>query len=128
MEPIDQPTCGQGLAANAVLPAKLGELLDATAEVLDRHTRALDPAEPAGRAERDAYAALVGAHRTIAGELARLAQQMEGYRDLPMPRHDEAVLADPAGQAEAFRRSVAVERELLQLLTAKVAAEERLLP
>jgi hypothetical protein len=128
MEPVDQPTCGQGLAANAILPAKLGQLLGATAEVLERHTRALDLTDPAGRAERDAYAALVRAHRAIAGELASLAQQMEGYRDLPMARHDEAVLADPAGQAEAFRRSVAVERELLQLLTAKVEAEERLLP
>ena len=126
-EPDNTPTCGKGLAANAALPARIGELLGATAEVLERHTAALDRTEPAGRAELEAYTALVGAHRAIAGELASLAQQMAGYRDLPMARHDEAVMADPAGQAAAFQRLVAVERELLELLRARVESDEQLL-
>jgi hypothetical protein len=127
MEPDDQPTCGKGLAANAVLPAKLAELTAATAEVLERHTKALDLTDPAAREEFDAYAALVRAHRTMAGQLATLAQQMAAYRDLPMGRHDEAVMADPEGQAEAFQRFVALERELLALLSAKVEEEVQLL-
>jgi hypothetical protein len=126
-EHVDRPTCGKGLAANAALPDKLAELTDAMAEVLERHTKALDLTDPAAREEFDAYAALVRAHRTIAGELASLAQQMVGYGDLPMGRHDEAVMADPEGQAEAFQRCVAIERELLALLSAKVAEEEQLL-
>jgi hypothetical protein len=126
MEHDDQPTCGKGLAAHAVLPAKLADLMAATAEVLDRHTRALDLADPAAREEFDAYSALVEAHRTIAGELASLAHQMAGYRDLPMGRHDEVVMADPEGQTEAFQRFVAVEREVLALLGAKVDAEEQM--
>jgi hypothetical protein len=52
---------------------------------------------------------------------------MAGYRDLPMARHDEAVMADPAGQAAAFQRLVAVERELLALLRARVESDEQLL-
>jgi hypothetical protein len=127
MEPDDQPTCGKGLAANAVLPAKLAELTAATAEVLERHTKALDLTDPAAREEFDAYAALVRAHRTMAGQLATLAQQMAAYRDLPMGRHEEAVMADPGGQAEAFQRFVALERELLALLSAKVEEEVQLL-
>jgi hypothetical protein len=123
----EQPTCGKGLATNAVLPAKLAELTAAMAEVLERHTKALDMTDPAAREEFGAYAALVQAHRRIADELAALAQQMAGYRDLPMGRHDEAVMADPEGQAEAFRRLVAIERELLSLLTAKVEEGEQLL-
>jgi hypothetical protein len=123
----DQPTCGRGLAANAVLPAKLAEWTAARATVLERHTQALDRTDPAARAEYEAYAALVHTHRTIADELGRLAQQMAGYRDLPMARHDAAVLADPAGQAAAYQRFVAIEQELLALWSAKVAeAEERL--
>jgi hypothetical protein len=125
-EPGDTPTCGTGLAANAALPAKLGELLGATAEVLERHSAALDRTEPAGRAELEAYTALVRAHRAIARDLAALAQQMAGYRDLPVARHDEAVLADPAGQAAAFERLVAVERELLELLRARVEEGEQM--
>jgi hypothetical protein len=127
MERDDQPTCGKGLAANAVLPAKLGELTAATAEVLERHTKALDVNDPAAREEFDAYAALVRAHRAVASELAKLAQQMAGYRDLPMGRHDEAMMADPAGQAEAFQRFVAIEREILAFLRTKVEQDERLL-
>ena len=46
----DQWTCGKGLAAGADLPGKLAALLAARAEVLERHTRALDPSEPSGRA------------------------------------------------------------------------------
>jgi hypothetical protein len=69
----------------------------------------------------------VQAHRAVAGELASLAQQMAGYRDLPMGRHDEAALADPQGQAAAFQRLLTTERELLALLSTKVAEGEELL-
>lgn len=127
MEPDDQPTCGQGLAANADLPANLAEMTAAMADVLERHTDALDISDSAAQEEFDAYSALVRAHRRIAGDLAALAQQMTGYRDLPMGRHDEAVMADPGGQAEAFERLVAIERELLELLNAKVEEGEQLL-
>ena len=124
----DQPTCGKGLAANADLPAKLAGLLAARADVLEQHMKALDLTDPASRQERDAYDSLAGTHREIAAELDRMAQQMAGYRSLPMGRHDMAVMADPNGQSAAFRRFLAVEHDLLELLTAKLAAEEQLLP
>ena len=122
-----QPTCGQGLAANAVLPAKLAHLMAARAEVLERHTKALDLTDPNAQRELDAYTTLARAHRGIATELTKLAQQMAGYRNLPMARHDVDVLADPEGQAEAFKRFVAIERELQALLRAKLEEEEELL-
>jgi hypothetical protein len=52
---------------------------------------------------------------------------MAWYRDLPMARHDMTVMADPEGQAEGFRRFVAVERDLLVLLQAKLDEESKLL-
>lgn len=94
-----RPTCGEGLAANAVLPAKLSELMAAQAEVLERHTRALDPTDAAAQKELDAYTKL---------ELADLAEEMASYRGLPMGRHNVRILSDPKGQMEAFRRFVAV--------------------
>jgi hypothetical protein len=112
----EQPTCGRGLAAGAGLPAKLAKLMSARAEVLERHTRALDLGDAAGRQELEAYTALVRAHREIAAELARLAERMSGYGGLPMAPHDTAVLADPRGQEEAFQRFQALERELIELL------------
>jgi hypothetical protein len=123
----DRPTCGEGLAANAVLPAKLAELMAAQAEVLERHTRALDPTDAAARKEFDAYTKLERAHRDVASELANLAEEMASYRELPMGRHDMRVMSDPKGQVEAFRHFVAVERELLALLQTKLEAEGGLL-
>jgi hypothetical protein len=122
----DQPTCGQGLAANAVLPAKLAELLAARAEVLERHAKALDRTDPNAQPELEAYANLARAHRSVASELTSLANEMAGCRDLPMARHDLAVMASPEGQMEAFRRFVAIERELLALLQTKLEEEEAL--
>jgi hypothetical protein len=127
MDHDDQPTCGEGLAANAVLPAKLAELMSARAEVLKRHTRALDLSDTAAQEELDAYTSLERAHRDVASELADLAEEMASYGNLPMGRHDMTVMTDPKGQMEAFRRFVAVERELLALLQKKLEAEEELL-
>ena len=127
MEHGDRPTCGEGLAANAVLPAKLAELMAARAEVLKRHTRALDLTDAAAERELDAYTTLERAHRDVAGELADLAEEMASYRNLPMGRHDMTVMTDPKGQMESFRRFVAEERELLALLQTKLEAEEELL-
>ncbi|MDQ5811728.1 MAG: hypothetical protein M3358_13505 [Actinomycetota bacterium] len=123
---IDQ-TCGEGLAANAVLPAKLAELMAARAEVLKRHTRALDLTDAAAQKELDAYTSLERAHRDVASELADLAEEMASYCNLPMGRHDMTVMTDPKGQMEAFRRFVAVEQELLALLQATLEVEEKLL-
>jgi hypothetical protein len=127
MDHDDQPTCGEGLAANAVLPAKLAELMSARAEVLKRHTRALDLSDTAAQEELDAYTSLERAHRDVASELADLAEEMASYRNLPMGRHDMTVMTDPKEQMEAFRRFVAVEQELLALLQATLEVEEKLL-
>jgi hypothetical protein len=127
MEHGYRTTCGEGLAANAVLPAKLAELVAAQAEVLERHTRALDLTDAAAQKELDAYTKLERAHRDVAGELADLAEEMASYRELPMARHDMTVMSDPKGQMEAFRRFVAVERELLALLQTKLGGEEELI-
>ena len=123
----DEWTCGKGLAASAGLPAKLAELMGATAEVLERHTRALDPSEAAGREELKAYESLVRLHREAAAQLRGLAAEMEGYRDLPVARHDMAVMQDPQGQAEAFGRVVSIQRELAGLLEQKLKEAEQMM-
>jgi hypothetical protein len=127
MEDNDEPTCGKGIAANAVLPARLAELMNARAEVLERHTRALDLTDANARIENEAYVQLVRAHRETAVALDNLARQMAGYRDLPMGRHDMNVMADPKGQMEAFRQFVNNERDLAEFLRAKVEEDEKFL-
>ena len=105
-------TCGKGLAASAVLPEKIGTLMDQLANVLENHMRALPAADANSKSEYDAYLRLVREHRAIASQLAAAAEAMEAYRSLPMGPHDEAVMAEPAAR-EGFVRA---EDQLLALL------------
>lgn len=122
----DQPTCGKGLAEASALPAKLAELIDSVAEVLEVHMEALDLSDRNSRKERDAYLGLVGEHRRIAGELQAAARRMAGYRDLPMGRHDPNAMTG-AKPAEVFERFVAVEDELLELLRQRLEKDRGML-
>ena len=109
----DQPTCGKGLAANAVLPEHLGNLMRAMADVLEAHLATLDLDDQNARQEYAAYESLVQEQRQIAALLAATAQEMAGYRDLPMGRHDMQALAQ---QLEPFKQFVQQKRNLLSLL------------
>jgi hypothetical protein len=122
----DQASCGQGLAANAVLPAKLGALTAALAEVLDTHTKALDLDDENARQERDAYLQLADQQRRTAAQLLATSQEMAGYRDLPAARHDPTVMAS-AEVADTFERFVSIEHELLALIQARVEQDRAML-
>ena len=114
-----RPTCGQGIAQNAALPAKLADVLAAVAENLENHLSALDPTDKASRPEFDAYVALATEHREIESRLRALAIQMEGYRNLPMANHDMAAMTSPK-TTQTFERLVAEEEALSALLTSRV--------
>jgi hypothetical protein len=122
----DQASCGQGLAANAALPAKLGELTAALAEVLDTHTKALVLDDDNARQERDAYLQLADEHRQTAAQLLATSEEMAGYRDLPVARHDPSVMTS-AQVADTFERFVNVEHELLVLLQERVEQDGAML-
>ena len=111
----EEATCGKGLAANAALPAKLGDAMDSVARVLESHTKALDLEDDDARQEYDAYVRLVDQHRRIAAELRALSEQMVSYRDLPMGRHDPEAMSTPE-TADVFEDFVNIEQELLSLL------------
>lgn len=123
----DEPaTCGEGLAAHSLLPARLAELMARTAAVLHDHRRSLDPDDAASRAEDDAYRDLVAEFRALADHLNALARQMASRRDLPMGVHDETVLGSPECM-ENFAALVRAERELLTVLQQFAGAHESML-
>ena len=121
-----QRTCGQGIADNAALPAKLAEVFSAVAENLEIHLTALDPKDKESRPEFDAYIALATAHREIESRLRALALQMEGYRELPMANHDMAVMTAPT-TAHAFAHLVAQENALAELLASRAEGFRQML-
>ncbi len=122
----DEPTCGKGLAASAVLPATIAELAAALADVLEQHMRALDPNDENSRREHALYDRLAREHRDAAAALADTAARMEAARDLPMGAHDMAALGDPAVGA-AFERFVRVEESLFELLQARLDEDRAML-
>ena len=122
----EQMTCGQGLADNSVLPTKVGELIAAVAKVLEVHMKALDQSDADSRREYEAYRQLAEAHRQAGRRLIQLGQEMAGYRDLPMGRHDLAAMKAPA-VAESFRRFYQLEQELLALLQQRIPRDREML-
>ena len=120
------PTCGQGLAANSALPAKLGDLIASVAAVLEMHTKALDLEDDNAKQEYDAYVKLVEQHRRTAADLRAMSEQMASYRDLPMGRHDLEAMSTPEA-ADVFQQLVSVEHELLSLLDERLGRHRPLL-
>jgi hypothetical protein len=121
-----QRTCGQGLAANSALPAKLSELTAAVARNLEVHLQALDLTDANAKQERDAYGELAKQHRDIAAQLRATAEQMAGYRNLPMGKHDQDAMTSPR-VLEAFEAFVKVENDLLILLQGRVKQDQQML-
>ena len=126
MSTSDQPTCGKGLAENSILPAKLSELMTAMVENLEAHMKALDLTDQNSRAEYEAYESLAKEHKQLAVQLQSVADQMAGYRVLPMGRHDEAAMAHPRIR-DAFEKLVQYKRELLALLKQTEERDDHLL-
>ena len=121
-----QKTCGQGLADTSALQAKLGTLVAATANVLELHMTALDLSDDNSQRELTAYRHLAQQHRAIATQLESTSAQMAGYRDLPMGRHDMAVMSDPK-MREAFSKFVAAESDLVMLLQPRLEEDRAML-
>jgi hypothetical protein len=122
----EEPTCGKGLAEHSALPAKLGELTAAIAENLELHQKTLDLTDENARKEYHAYVKLAQEYRSIATELQATADHMASYRDLPMGRHDERAMANPAA-LEAFANFVRLEQDLLTLLQNALQWDQKML-
>src|SRR5215216_561907 len=126
MNTLERQTCGKGLAENAVLPARLGDLLAAMAQNLEVHMKALDLTDPNSRKEHEAYEGLVKEIQQAADQLEQTANRMAGYRDLPMGRHDEQAMTHPRVR-ETFERFIKRKQELLSLLEQTAERDHALL-
>ena len=122
----EQPTCGHGLAANASLPAAMGNVLAGMAQNLDAHQGALEASDPAARQELIAYVTLIAEQRQTADSLRATAEHMSGYRDLPMGQHDMQRMTTPQ-VLDAFRAFLTAEQELLELLHGRIERDRAML-
>lgn len=115
----DEPTCGTGMAANAVLPTRMAEVAASLADVLTQHTESLNPEEPAAAAEREAWLTIAAEHRQLASRLTAAADRMEAQHDLPPADHDMSVLTSAEGLS-AFEHFVTAQERLRDLLTTQL--------
>ena len=121
----EQPTCGKGLAENAMLPWKLGELTAAMGLVLEAHLPTLDLTDEDARKEHDVYVRLSGEFRQAAAELEAIARQMSASRDLAMGRHDMAAAGD--AMLRSFERFVQSEQDTLAMLQRNIERDQQML-
>jgi hypothetical protein len=122
----NQTTCGQGLAANSLLPATMAEVMASISDILELHTQALDIRDANSKREREVYQDLVRGHREAAAQLRALASHMAGSRDLPMGKHDLEAMTAPH-VVRAFEQFVQAEHELLALLQPRVEQDRQML-
>jgi len=125
--PDEQPaTCGEGLAATAVVPERIAAFLSAMGDLLKNHTRSLDVEHANARLERDAYEHLVREQCAIASNLSALAAAMRGYGALPPAPHDERVLVDETS-IDVFAAFIAAEEEVLAQLQQDASSHRAML-
>lgn len=104
----------------------MAELIAALAENLEIHMQALDLTDPKAKEEHDAYAHLAVQNRGIARHLRATAQEMAGYRNLPVGRHDAGAMSGPQ-VVEAFEKFVRREEALDALLSQSLERDQRVL-
>jgi hypothetical protein len=121
---VEQQTCGQGLAENAVLPARLAGVIEAMADVLRVHLQALELDDEAAREEHAVYLHLVEEQRQAGGRLRAIASEMAAARDLPMGRHDTETMRSPE-VGDAYQRFVNARTELADLLGQMAGRDQR---
>jgi uncharacterized protein YndB with AHSA1/START domain len=125
-EAEERPTCGRGLAENSVLPARFSEIMASMAENLELHMQTLDLDDPNAKLEYDAYGKLIKEHKDLATRLMTAAHTMYSYYNLPLARHDEDKLSNPA-IATAFKRFNNLEEELTSMLKKRMKKDKRIL-
>jgi hypothetical protein len=123
---VEQPTCGQGLAEHAALPARLAEVTEAIASNLQMHMQALELDDEPARQEHAVYLRLAEEQRQAAARLRAVANEMAAARDLPMGRHDAQTMSSPE-VGDAFQHLVTAKLELLALLQGMVEQDRRML-
>jgi hypothetical protein len=123
---LDQPTCGKGLAENSILPEQVSKVIAAMAENLETHMQALDLTDKNSSAEYAAYEHLVKELKQSALQLHLTANQMTGYRELPMGRHNMKEMTHPRIR-EAFERFLKEKRDLLSLLEQTMQRDNQIL-
>jgi len=115
----DAPSCGEGIAQHASIPAQIGVMFEGLAETFELHRKMLKRDDPNAHVEDEVYRKLATSWREIATLVQKAAAYMAAQRELPQVAHDESAWGDD--NLRAFEEFVRAQSRLLALL--RVAAE-----
>ena len=120
---MSESTCGRELAASAVVPEKIGELMRHVALNLRAHADWVGDQTDAARAERDAMRAVAEHYERLAGAAADAAAKMRSLNDLAVAPHDPARFDFPEFR-RWMREKIRMQRALAELIVEHAVASE----
>jgi uncharacterized protein YndB with AHSA1/START domain len=121
----EAPTCGIGLAQQATISLKIGEMFEGLAETLELHRVMLKLEDPNARREGEVYREFATSWAEIARNVQRTAARMLEQRELPMGEHDEAKWGER--NTRAFEKYVRAQGQLLARLRITAVLDEAML-
>jgi len=125
MLPLEDPTCGAGLAQQASIARRIADYLSELAETLELHRELLVENGRESVTEDLVYRELTARQRHLANRLRDVADYLAQQRDLPMAPHDESRWSDR--HQEALARFVQAEDALASVLRAASERGQRML-
>ena len=120
---MSEETCGQELAASAVVPEKIAELMSHVAVNLRAHGAWVGDRTEAAKAEQEAMRSVAEHYERIARAAADAAAKMRSLNDLAPAPHDPATFELPEFR-RWMREKIRMQRELAELITEHAAASE----
>ena len=123
---MSESTCGEELAASAVVPEKIGELMRHVAVNLRAHADWVGDRTDAARAEREAMTSVAEHYERLARAAADAAAKMRSLDDLAPAPHDPATFDVPAFRSW-MRDKIRLQRALAELISEHAAASENAL-
>jgi hypothetical protein len=116
-------TCGAELAESAIIPEKLGALMEHVAKNMVVHAEWVGTSTQASLAEQRALLDVAAHYRAIATAAAKAASTMQALRSLEPAPHDPARW-DRAAFATWMQQKIALQTELAELLLAHADASK----
>jgi uncharacterized protein YndB with AHSA1/START domain len=123
--PPAAPSCGEGLAQHATVPAKIAPLLSALADTLELHREMLDLEDEDCRKEDEVYQKLAESYRELSRRIESTAALMASCRSLPACAHDTAAFGPR--HREAFERFVRAQNQLFEILRPASERDQQML-
>ncbi len=107
-------TCGQMMAAESAMPAKMNELMTAIADGMEMHAKWSGTANKVAKGEHDAMMKIAKDHRQMGAMMKSTSEEMMKQKNLASAPHDMKAMDPKMG--ETMTKQVTLEREMATMM------------